>query len=192
MNDTSCKKSADPFFLLGLPRRPVIDRNLLEKNLRSLVVRYHPDQVTGNAVIFEKIQAATHLLRNTASRLRHLAGEMPPVKTIPLFAEELFSTIAAALADTKEKIAVYHSTRGVLAKALLINELVAAQRKLTTVQESLCTWQDILDDELQALDLSWPNVGSQELLSLASSFTFLTRWQEQLSEQIMEIKILIP
>ncbi|MFZ4115825.1 MAG: DnaJ domain-containing protein [Chthoniobacterales bacterium] len=181
---------SDPFALLGIPRRPVVNLDLLEKNVRVLASKHHPDHVTGAESIFEKIQEAATLLRDPASRLRFLAGEVTPEKSIPAFAEELFSIIANALTQAEEKRVAYQVASGALAKALLTKDLLKARTTLVTTQESLHVWKHSLDQELQAIDLRWPSVDAQELFSLANGFLFAQRWDTQLREALFQSDVI--
>jgi curved DNA-binding protein CbpA len=182
--------SSDPFALLGIPRRPVVDLDLLEKNVRSLASKHHPDHVTGDTSTFEKIQEAATLLRHPTSRLRFLAREATAEKNTPTIAKELFSTVATALSQAEEKITAYHAASGVLAKALLTKDLLKARTTLITAQQSLQQWQELLSRQLQEFDTTWPEVTSSELLTLASSFLFAQRWEKQLQEALFQSDIM--
>jgi len=182
----------DPFALLGLPRRPMIDQDLLKKNLRSLVLQCHPDHRTGDTKMFEEIQEASNLLRSTPARLRNLAGEIRITTSIPMAAQELFESTNKALENAANLTSKYHDSTLALLKALLLKELLLARRKLINVQESLHYWHRSLEEELNAIDLRWPNVRSEELMLLAQSFLFAQRWDDQLREAVLQINLISP
>ncbi len=182
----------NPFDLLSVPRRPCLDLDLLEKNFRSLSTKYHPDHSSGDRTLFEHIQKAAALLRRTSSRLQALAEEKSKEKNIPLPAQELFSTLAAAIEESVVKRNAYQKTSTALAKALLFDDLLHAQRALLHAQASLETWKHTLEEELATIDSQWPTVPEEKVIVLAKSFLFVERWEEKLNEEIFELSTLLP
>ncbi|MCF7729430.1 MAG: DnaJ domain-containing protein [Chthoniobacterales bacterium] len=187
MAPTHRDRESDPFALLELPRRPMVDLDLLDKNFSRLAATYHPDQQNGEAMMFQKILEATHLLRHPAKRLRLLAGEVTIAKKIPVAAEELFSSIVIALQRSAEVTTKYHAASGPLLKALLIKDLLKVRGELNASQESLHQWRCSLDQELQEMNLRWPQVSGEELLSLSYAFLTEQRWNHQLKEALFQI-----
>ncbi|KAB2642780.1 MAG: J domain-containing protein [Verrucomicrobia bacterium] len=177
---------SDPFALLELPRRPIVDLDLLDKNFSRLAATYHPDQQNGEAMMFQKIQEATRLLRHPAKRLRLLAGEATMANNIPAAAKDLFSSIGGALQRATEVTTKYHAASGPLLKALLIKDLLAVREELIAAQESLDQWLSSLDQELQEMNLRWPQVSVEELLSLSYAFLLEQRWDHQLREALFQ------
>jgi hypothetical protein len=178
---------SDPFALLELPRRPMVDLDLLDKNFSRLAATYHPDQQNGEAMMFQKIQEATRLLRHPAKRLRLLAGEVTMDKKIPVAAQELFSSIVMALQRATEVTTKYHASSGPLLKALMMKDLLKVHTQLITAQKSLHQWRSSLDQELQEMNLQWPQVSNEELLSLSYAFLMEQRWNHQLKEALFQI-----
>ena len=181
----------DPFSLLELPCRPYLDPEHLETSFRRLAATHHPDQATGSVHAFQQLQEAVTILRQPAKRLRALAGSLEAASSFPTAAADLFQTMGFALRQAEDVITRYHAAQGTLAKALLMQSLVAARTELTTAEESLQKWQQLLSDQLQSLDAAWPEVEATELLALADSFAFAQRWSDQLRERMLAFTTLL-
>ncbi|MFI0348781.1 MAG: hypothetical protein ACH346_08525 [Chthoniobacterales bacterium] len=178
----------DPFLLLGFERRPYLDGKLLDQKLRKLAAIAHPDR-SGDTAVFQELHSATTLLRSPALRLRLLAGSLEEKsKILPPEAVHLFSKIASCLNNADTLIASYQKAQGALAKALLMAPLKASQLELDSLYYAICNWKDSLENNLQQLDAAWPAVTVSELLTLADSFAFATRWEEQISERKFVLK----
>ncbi|HLB33660.1 MAG: hypothetical protein A3F67_05395 [Verrucomicrobia bacterium RIFCSPHIGHO2_12_FULL_41_10] len=194
--------SYDPFLLLNLPRRPLVDMDQLDQNFRRLAAVYHPDKSDSSTDAtkpfaaegdfedkFLQLQEAATLLRNLSTRLRYLGDNSSETShSFPLEAADFFSLVNATLRQAHDLTSRYHATQGTLAKALLMQELLLSKQELEKTQRLLDSWQESLNTQLRELDEQWPNVDNSKLLDLATSFSFASRWDQQLKDALLNNK----
>lgn len=180
---------SDPFALLGLPRRPFLDDVEIGSAYRKLAGELHPDQAGGDAVAFRKLGEAAAILRDPARRLRELSGGSAGTE-LPLQAAELFPKVAALLQRADSLTAQAGAASNALAKALLIAPLKALSLDLKSTQEQLGAWSASLNQELQEIDLLWPECDLAVLAHLADSFAYASRWESQLRERELALDCL--
>ena len=175
----------DAFALFDLERRPLIDEGALKERYLRLAANRHPDAPGGGDEEFQLLQEAYRVLREPAARLRHLIElEFPNYVSAsgPAPHAELFLRAGSAVQAARGVSQRFEKANSALARALLSPEIADALRQIRETGEVVRKADDELADELKALDARWPDVPPEALSALASSFKFLARWQEQLSE----------
>jgi curved DNA-binding protein CbpA len=177
--------AGDAFVLFDFERRPLIDEGTLKERYLRLAANCHPDAPGGHDGDFYFLQEAYKVLREPATRLRHLI-ELEFPDHVPGNGHaphaELFLRAGSAVQVARGVSQRFEKANSALARALLSPEIAEALRQIREASEAVRKADDELADELRALDARWPDVSPEELAALASSFKFLARWQAQLSE----------
>ena len=127
----------DHFAILAQPRRPWLDPGALRESFQRAAAQHHPDAAGGGDAQFAALNAAHTLLREPATRLRHLLElEAPDLLTraaqIPPALADLFMQLAGhrrALETFRQK---HSAAASPLARALLAAEKTALLRALET------------------------------------------------------------
>ena len=186
----------DHFAALAQPRRPWLDPDALRESFHRAAAQHHPDAAGGGDVLFAALNAAHTILREPATRLRHLleleAPEAPSrAVQIPPPLAELFMQLAGhhrALGSFRQKESAAASP---LARALLATEKSALLRSLETALAQLDDAHADALTELRALDAAWDARDSAALESLAAlqaRFAFLAKWSAQLREDVFKLR----
>lgn len=171
--------------LFGLERRPLVDEASLKETYLRLAAARHPDASGGGEEKFRLLQEAYNTLREPAARLRHLTElEFPGVGSQRSSTPhaELFMSAGSAVQAAKTAFLRLEKTTTALARALLSQEIDAALQQVRGALDSVQHARDQLIVRLERLEKRWPDVSPDELIDLASSFAFLSRWMSQLSE----------
>ena len=175
----------DAFSLFGIERRPLIGEAALKEKYLRLATDRHPDASGGDEEDFHRLQEAYQMLREPAARLRHLlelefpdhrknGGQAPHA--------ELFVRAGSAVQAARAVSQRLESASSALARALLSPEIAAALRQIREAFAAVQKADAELAEQLEDLDMRWPDISPEELSGLASSFRFLARWKSQLSE----------
>jgi curved DNA-binding protein CbpA len=184
----------DHFALLGQPRRPWLEEAALKDAFHRATVQQHPDVAGGSGAAAAAVNAAYAVLRDPATRLRHLLElEWPesaaaPAAIAPELAE-LFGKIAAlqqAGAALKKKAA---SAQSPLSHALLAGEKAGYRRDLETALATLAGAEASASEQLRAFDVVWDqgdHATRDELAAVQQRFAFLAKWQAQLREALFQ------
>ena len=178
-------EEGDAFALFDFERRPLIDEGTLKERYLRLAANRHPDAPGGDDEDFHLLQEAYKVLREPATRLRHLI-ELEFPNHVPAGGHaphaELFLRAGSAVQAARAVSQRLEKANSALARALLSPEIAEALRQIREACEAVRKADNELADELRALDARWSDVSPDELSALASSFKFLARWQAQLSE----------
>ena len=186
---------SDPFSLLGVARRPLLDPEEIGSAYRRLAGQLHPDQASGDALKFRELGEAAAILKDPAPRLRELAGgSAPSGGSLPPEASDLFPKVATVLQQADSLLEKQGSATNALAKALLVTPFRKLADDLETILSLLESWKSTLHQELQRVDQEWPEHGSPSrsalaaLTHLADSFTFAGRWELQLRNRKLALE----
>jgi curved DNA-binding protein CbpA len=173
----------DHFAALGMARRPLLAEGELKDAYFRLAAEAHPDSKDGDEARFRGVREAFAVLSEPAARLRHLmelqgveAGKSAP----PL--PELFMEVGSAIQVAKDVVNRRAKATQPLMKALLAKEAVGAGAKLNAAAAKVAGGLEETQAALVALDARWPEVNAGELAVLASRFTYLQKWDGELSE----------
>jgi len=178
----------DAFALLGLPRRPLLDEERLRSAYLERAKSLHPDSPGGNADSFSEAKSAFELLKDPASRLRHLieleTGQKPKPEA-PTVAGELFSEVCSAAEASRVVLAKVSASKSPLVRVMLMGGLRNAASHSELVMQAVSHNQDLQTGELIRLDSEWPKF--QEAAALAANLSFLAKCHHQLEESLFEL-----
>jgi curved DNA-binding protein CbpA len=173
----------DHFAVLGLARRPLLAEAELKDAYFRLAAEAHPDSKDGNDERFREVQEAFSALSEPASRLRHLmelrgfeVGKSAP----PL--PELFMEVGSAIQSAKDVVNRRERAMQPLMKALVAKDAIGSGAKLNGAAAKVAGALKDAHSTLSVLDGRWPEVEASELAVLASRFTYLQKWEGELSE----------
>lgn len=187
---------SDPFLLLGVARRPLLDPEEVASAYRKLAAHLHPDQAGGDDLRFRELSEAAAMLKDPARRLRELVGgSLASVgNALPPEAADLFPKVADILQQTDSLLEKQNAATNALAKALLVTPLRKLAADLQGILLLVESWKSNLTEKLQRLDQEWPEHGSPspavsgDLHQLADSFTFAGRWELQLRNRKLALE----
>ena len=186
----------DHFAILAQPRRPWLHAEALKDSFHRASLQEHPDVAGGSGENAAAINAAYAVLRDPATRLRHLmALEWPDSAPSP-------AAITAALADYFGRIATLRQTGAVLAKkeaaaqsplarALLAGDRAAHRRDLQAALTELEAAEAAAQADLRAIDAAWDrrdNATPALLAAVQQQFSFLAKWQAQIREDLFKLE----
>jgi curved DNA-binding protein CbpA len=186
----------DHFAILAQPRRPWLDAEALKDAFHRATAQEHPDVAGGSGENAAALNAAYAVLRDPATRLRHLlALEWPDFAASP-------ASIPAALADFFGRIATLRQTgaaltkkeaaaQSPLARALLAGDRAAQHGDLQAALAELEAAEAAALADLRAIDAMWDQreTTTPALLAAAQQrFSFLAKWQAQLREDLFKLE----
>jgi curved DNA-binding protein CbpA len=184
----------DHFAVLAQPRRPWLDPDALRESFQRAAAEQHPDAPGGEDARFAALNTAHAILRDPATRLRHLleliAPERPPATApIPPALADLFMQIASLRRAVDEHRRKLTAATNPLSSALLAGESTRLRAELEASLARLGSLQESALGELRALDSGWPPTTSSadELASLQARFAFLGKWEGQLREDLFQL-----
>jgi len=197
----------DYFALLDVPRRPWLDAELLKQRFHERSAQVHPDQAAGatdetKAVLqqqFVRVNAAYECLREAKSRVRHLLelelGRVPEnVRSIPGEMTDWFTEIGAVCREVDAFLAKKETQDSPLLQAVLMEEGIALNDKVTEVHGRLQVELAKVNNELEALGPAWELLDDQaegraerlplaKLEALGQQLSFWSKWSSQLGER---------
>jgi curved DNA-binding protein CbpA len=189
----------DYFAILQQPRRPWLDSEALKEHFHRQTAERHPD-VTGGGDDgdFALLNAAYAVLRDPASRVRHLLEleapeRLSPSQEIPPGLGDLFMRIAgfrhALDVFSKKEIAASSA----LARALLAGERLALSQRGDAVRADLEAAYDSAMETLRAMDPDWekdprPPDAADRLSALHHQCVYLSKWRSQLAEALFQFQ----
>lgn len=193
----------DYFELLGEPRRPWIDPEVLKSKFLQRSAQVHPDRVHGDAPkakqeaqdAYTGLNTAYQTLRTAKERLAHLLeleGHKPaPIQTAPGDLMDLFLEIGGACraADqfTHERAAVTSP----LLRVSLFEKSEHIAEKLRALQQLVRQRSAAAETSLIEVNATWES-GVKDLGKLEESyrtFSYLARWSEQLQERLVQLAL---
>ena len=185
----------DHFATLAQPRRPWLDPEALRESFQRAAAQHHPDAAGGGEERFAALNAAHTILREPATRLRHLlALEAPALLTraapIPPALADLFMQLAGHRRALDGFLQKHAAAASPLARALLAAEKTTLHRAHETALAQLDAFHETALAELRALDAAWAAhdpAAVENLASLQARFAFLTKWSAQLREDVFKL-----
>lgn len=185
----------DHFATLDQPRRPWLDDAKLKDAFHRATAQQHPDVAGGSGDEASALNAAYAVLRDPATRLRHLLElEWPGAPVVP-------QSIAPELADLFGEIAALRqmgatltkkeaAAQSPLARALLAGERAGQRSALAEALAALADGEDAAREELRSLDSNWDardEKARAALAALQQRLAFLAKWQAQLREDLFRL-----
>jgi curved DNA-binding protein CbpA len=183
----------DAFAQLQLPRRPWLEEHEVRAAFQRAAAQAHPDG-SGSEEAFTQLTQAYQILRDPASRLKHLIAleypNSPAPAEMPADVMELFPLIAQAREKTDRWLARSKAASSALQRALLDQELAQIRRDCSAAEDRLTAAMTRVIERVRELDRAWPSPASaDELPRLQSRLAFLEKWQAQLREALLRLDI---
>jgi curved DNA-binding protein CbpA len=191
----------DYFALLGQPRRPWLDEEILKQKFFALSTSVHPDRVhhlpeaekKAAHEHYTELNAAYNCLREPKERLRHLlelhSGRKPAqVQQVPGNLVELFFEIGEATRAADEFL---KRKAPVMSPLLLVNLFDEGQNiseRLTALRDNLNARQNQFTAELQSFNEQWQQE-IERLEQIQQTLGYLHRWNAQLQERIVLLSL---
>ena len=168
----------DAFAELGLPRRAVLDPEILRSRLHNLSKVLHPDGGTApDSNALERANQAAAILSDPAQRLRLLIGEPQNHSgSISPDLMGLFSEIGPVIQEADSVIAKKRSAKNALAQALLTQEVGEVQQKLMAAGAQIREALAACEARLPEID---KDADRETAESLYREFAFLGKWQRE-------------
>jgi len=185
----------DHFAILAQPRRPWLDDAALKEAFHRATAQQHPDVAGGSSDGAAALNGAYAVLRDPATRLRHLLdlewpGAAPVAAGIAPELADLFGRIAglrqAGTALAKKEAAA----QSPLARALLAGDHAAHRGNLESTLAALAAAEAAAQDDLRAIDTGWEgrdDATRAQLGALQQRFAYLAKWQAQLREDLFRL-----
>lgn len=188
-------RMTDHFSILALPRRPWLEPAEIKDAFHRLAAERHPDSPGGDAEAFARTNAAWQILREPASRLRHLL-ELE-FSTLDLASPPLPSSLADAFMDLAALLRALEDFRrrqaaasGALASALLAEDRAKLERRLRTALTRIDAVIARALEEVRTIDASWllrDESIAERLSALQRELTFAEKWSTQLREGLFKL-----
>ena len=188
-------RMTDHFATLALPRRPWLEPEEIKVAFHRLAAERHPDSPGGEAEAFARTNAAWQILREPASRLRHLlALEFPALDLastqLPPALADAFMDIAALLRVLEDFRRRKAAASGALASALLADDRGKLERRVSAALALIDAIIARAHDEVRTIDTSWPqrdDTTADRLFALQRELTFAEKWSAQLREGLFTL-----
>jgi DnaJ-domain-containing protein 1 len=196
----------DFFAVLGEPRRPWLEPDLLKEKFLALSASFHPDRVhnLGEAEKqkaqerYAELNAAYNCLREPRSRLRHLLelerGWVPAeIQQIPSDLMDLFIKVGQMMRRADAFLAEKRTVSSPLLKVNLFERGEELAGELRDLAADLNARRKLLLDELAVIDAGWiPSSTARpealpRLEEIYQFFGFFDRWISQIHERIHQI-----
>jgi len=175
----------NPFLVMGLPERLVLDLAVLDERVRDLAKSAHPD-VGGDVASFEEIRRSGDLLKNPELRLKsalEVAGvDASERGVVPSELMDYFSPVAGILEEVGEFVSERGKAVSALGKAVLdvkvpvlkgrLEELIG---KLAEIEEGEVARFVVFDQR------GWSECG-EEMGACHRALLFVGKWLAQLRE----------
>ena len=186
----------DHFATLAQPRRPWLDPEALRESFHRAAAQQHPDAAGGGDTQFAALNTAHAILREPATRLRHLLELAAPelltrAAPIPPALADLFMQLAGHRRTLDAFQQKHTAAASPLARALLAAEKNALLRTLATALAQLDAAHESAHAELRTLDTAWPApdpAALENLAPLQARFAFLAKWSAQLREDLFKLR----
>jgi curved DNA-binding protein CbpA len=189
----------DYFAILQQPRRPWLDSEALKEHFHRESARRHPDvSGAGDEGHFAALNAAYTVLRDPASRLRHLLELEAPEFLVP--SQEIPSPLAALfmrIAGFRQALDAFRkkesAASSALARALLAGERLALSHQGDAIRAELEAAYGAAMDDLRTLDSDWerdprPSDSAELLAALHHQCAYLSKWRSQLTEALFQFQ----
>jgi DnaJ-domain-containing protein 1 len=192
----------DYFGLLGQPRRPWLDAEVLKQAFFARSSEAHPDRVHGGTEAerqsanqrSSELNTAYACLREPRDRLRHLLelelGRKPSdLQDIPESFASLFMEVAAVCREADGFITRQTAITSPLLRAQSVTDVHEWIERLQTFQRRISELQKELLIELRGLDAEWSEGSSRNLLlpkleRICRWLGFFGRWHSQIQELV--------
>jgi curved DNA-binding protein CbpA len=202
----------DLFALLGEPRRPWIDADLLKEKFLARAAQLHPDrihqapeaerQAAGRQ--YSALNAAYNCLRDPGRRLQHLLelelGAKPGgVQNLPPGMMEFSMEVGRLCREADDLVKAKLSVNSPVLKVRLFEQSQSVTDSLNALRQSINGRLGELMAELKAMNPAWEAAqatpAKHERLSLERLeearcvLAYFSRWLEQIQERVLELSL---
>jgi len=194
----------DYFELLGQPRRPWLDPEILKNKFLQASAQIHPDRVHGDSSkakqqaqnTYTQLNTAYQTLRAPKERLGHLleleTGHKPAaIQSAPGDLMNLFLEIGSVCRAADKFIQERGMVTSPLLRVGLFEKAEQIAEKLRALRELVGQRSEGAEKSLIALNTTWEG-GGKDLGKLEESyrtFSYLARWSEQLQERLVQLAL---
>ena len=205
----------DNFALLGQPRLPWLDPEVLKAAFLEKSAQMHPDRVatssaaeqTAATTQFAELNAAYHCLREPKARLLHLLelelGAPPAnVQSIPNDTMDLFKETGQVCRQVDQFLAAKNKAASPLAKAQMFEQGIEWTTRLQSLQERIQLRGNQLLAELRTMNDAWnsaPPVPDparaaalplRRLEEMGRTLSYIARCSGQIQERLAQAFVL--
>lgn len=198
-------REMDPFLLLGLEARPLLDEAALQESYRRLSMRLHPDHAPPGrreeALAWSSLLNKAHAtLREPQTRLAHLvaaeSGSNPMAPGTAAVDREMMelSLEVQRVCQAFDSFAATRKSPLAAASAALEGGWSEQKRALEALRAKLEAQRARLAGDLEALDRAWSGTPPprtalhKETSRLASWFSYLSKFERLVAERLLIIK----
>jgi len=194
----------DYFKLLGEPRRPWLDQEILKSKFLKLSAQVHPDRVHGDSPkakeqahnAYTELNTAYQTLRAPKERLGYLleleTGRKPSaIQNAPGDLMDLFLEIGSVCRAADKFIQERGAVTSPLLRVSLFEQAEEIAEILRAMQELVRQPSEVAEEALIDLNTSWED-GVKDFPKLEESyrtFSYLMRWSEQLQERLVRLAL---
>jgi curved DNA-binding protein CbpA len=186
----------DHFATLARTRRPWLDAEVLKEEFHRRSTTLHPDVPgTGDATRFAELNAAYAVLREPATRLRHLLELLDPaalkgIAAPPVELGEEFMVLAGLSRRLDKSREQRAGASAPLALALLAGGEADLRDEFSALLRRVESATHLVLEEVRMLDATWSGTDPTELEALARCahrLAYLTRWLAQTREVLFKL-----
>ena len=197
----------DLFALLGVPRRPWLEADLLKERFLSLSGDCHPDRIhqatdtEKNAAQerFTELNGAYQSLLDPRERLLHLAElelgkRTADVQGIPSDLMTLFLEVGKVCREADALLAQKNVETSPLLKVQMFGRAQDQIGELRVVQQQVAQSRERLLGEIRELDCGWDTMDANErgsrlarLQEIAGLMNYSKKWNAQIEERIVRL-----
>lgn len=173
----------DAFAEFGLERRPWWDAATIQSRYHELAALRHPDKCGGDPLPLARLNEARKILVSHSLRLRHLLDSSPGVlecKFQPDF--DLFSLVGNLARKAGAVSTKRDSATSELTAAIARAEVVSLEKEIDLASERIRCLMDGLEEKIRDLNVSWPDISSQQIALLAEEAAFYQKWGQSLRD----------
>lgn len=202
----------DAFALLGLPRRPWLNPDDVQRSFHERSAAWHPDRHHGEpdaqrleaGRIYAELNAAHQLLREPRDRLLHLfeieSGSRPrDIQRIPPGTMDLFVEVGQTCRDCDAFLQRRDPAASPMLKLKSMKEAMEWADRLSSVLARVKEKESALLDELRGMNAAWDNAPSpgdsarlpalpmDRLEQCYRALSYVSRWIGQVRERVVQI-----
>jgi DnaJ-domain-containing protein 1 len=204
----------DCFALFDLPRQPSLNVDLLKERFTKLSAQFHPDKIAGASeedraratAHFAELNSAYQTLRETRTRLGHLiqleSGHAPgAIEKVSNESADLFFEISGLCRKVDQFLSDKgkSGTTSPMLKAARFAQSLDWTERVQSLQQVIQEQQQAVENEVHRLNGVWDSSCQSSPLSktealerlkgIYSKLGYLTRWNAQLQERLVQLAI---
>jgi curved DNA-binding protein CbpA len=202
----------DRFALLDLPKQPWLDPEVLQQRFTALSAQFHPDKIAPGTdddrakatAHFAELNLAYQTLRETRTRLGHLiqleSGLAPgTIEQVSNESADLFFEVSGLCRKVDQFLSEKAGATSPMLKATCFAQSLEWTERLQTLQQVIQEQRMTEEQEARRLNEVWAPQGNpppmskieavERLKEIYSKLGYLTRWNAQLQERIVQLAV---